>query len=80
MHIRIFDLFIAFDSDSLSFSSQLVGDGAAVFRICQICAFHQMNTVVFTSKCKIKMLFKQYNKIFHFLVARSYFITLAKVK
>ena len=51
IHIRIFDIFLAFDSDSLPFSSPHIGCRAAVFQVCKICAFNQSNTLVLIAKC-----------------------------
>ena len=53
IHIRIFDFFLAFESDSLPFSSPDTGYRAAVFQVCKICAFNQSNAIVLTAKCKI---------------------------
>ena len=53
IHIRIFYIVFAFDSDSLPFSSQDIGYGAAVFHVCKICAFNQSNALVLIVKCKI---------------------------
>ena len=51
IQIRIFDMFFAFDSDSLPFSSPDIGYTAAVFQVCKICAPNQSNALVLIAKC-----------------------------
>ena len=53
VHIQMFDIFFAFDSDLLPFSSTDVCCAAAVFQVCKICAFNKSNAFVLIAKCKI---------------------------
>ena len=50
IHIQIFDIFLAFDSNLLPFSSPDIGQGAAVFQVSKICAFNQSNALVLIVK------------------------------
>ena len=49
----MFDIVLALYSDSLPFSSPDVGERAAVFHVCKICAFDQSNVLVLIAKFKI---------------------------
>ena len=44
------DMFFAFDSDSLPFSSLDIGYRATIFQVCNISAFNQSNTLVLIAK------------------------------
>ena len=47
----MFDIFPAFHSNSLPFSSPDISHGAAVFQLCKICVLNQPNALVLIAKC-----------------------------